>query len=66
MDERTVPEWIIKGGKTVLIQKDPVKRTVASNYRQIACLPLMWNLLTVCITITILNENESEYQLMTR
>ena len=30
----------------MLIQKDPAKGTVASNYRPIACLPLMWKLLT--------------------
>ena len=30
----------------MLIQKDPVKGTVASNYRQISCLLLMWKLLT--------------------
>ena len=40
-----VPEWMVKG-RTVLIQKDPAKGTVASNYRPIACLPLMWKLLT--------------------
>ena len=40
-----VPEWLVKG-RTVLIQKDPAKGTVASNYRPIACLPLMWKLLT--------------------
>ena len=33
-------------GRTVLIQKDSAKGTVASNYRPIACLPLMWKLLT--------------------
>ena len=33
-------------GRTVLIQKDHSKGTVASNYRPIACLPLMWKLLT--------------------
>ena len=35
-----VPEWMVRG-RTVLIQKDPAKETVASNYRLIACLPLM-------------------------
>ncbi len=40
-----VPGWMTKG-RTVLIQKDPAKGTVASNYRPIACLPLMWKLLT--------------------
>ena len=29
-----------------MIQKDSAKGTVASNYRPIACLPLMWKLLT--------------------
>ena len=33
-------------GRAVLIQKDPAKGTVASNYRPIACLPIMWKLLT--------------------
>ena len=41
-----VPEWMVKG-RTVLIQKDPAKGTLSSNYRLIACLPLMWKLLTV-------------------
>ena len=40
-----VPEWMVKG-RTVLIQKDPAKGRVASNYRPIACLPLMWKLLS--------------------
>ena len=40
-----VPGWMVKG-RTVLIQKDPVKGNVESNYRPIACLPLMWKLLT--------------------
>ena len=40
-----VPEWMLKG-RTVLIHKDPAKGTVPSNYRPIACLQLMWKLLT--------------------
>ena len=40
-----VPHWMTKG-RTVLIQKDPAKGTVVGNYRPIACLPLMWKLLT--------------------
>ena len=40
-----VPEWMVKG-RTVLIQKDAKKGTIVSNYRPIACLPLMWKLLT--------------------
>ena len=40
-----VPEWMVKG-RTVLLQKDPAEGNAASNYRPIACLPLMWKLLT--------------------
>ena len=40
-----VPSWMVKG-RTVLIQKDPAKGKAVSNYRPIACLPLMWKLLT--------------------
>ena len=34
LNKGDVPEWMVKG-KTVLIQKDPAKGTVASNYRSI-------------------------------
>lgn len=40
-----VPEWMVRG-RTVLIQRDPVKGVQASNYRPITCLPMMWKLLT--------------------
>ena len=40
-----VPTWMTKG-KTTLIQKDPEKVNAANNYSPIACLPLMWKLLT--------------------
>ena len=33
-------------GRTSLLQKDKSKGNVASNYRPITCLPLMWKLLT--------------------
>ena len=39
-----VPDWMVKE-RTVLIQKDSAKGTVASKYRAIACLPIMWKLL---------------------
>ena len=45
VDGGNVPEWMTVG-RTVLIMKDETKGTVASNYRPIACLPLMWKLLT--------------------
>ena len=34
-----VPDWMVK-------EKDSAKGTVASNYRAIVCLPIMWKLLT--------------------
>ena len=45
VEQGEVPGWMVKG-RTVLIQKDRAKGRVASNYRPIACLPLMWKLLT--------------------
>ena len=40
-----VPKWMTLG-RTSLFMKDPAKGTRADNYRPIACLPLMWKLLT--------------------
>ena len=40
-----VPSWLTRG-RTLLLQKDKSKDSVASNYRPITCLPLMWKLLT--------------------
>ena len=40
-----VPCWLTRG-RTPLLQKDKSKGNVASNYRPITCLPLMWKLLT--------------------
>ena len=48
LQEAHVPEWITKG-KTTLIQKDPLKGTAPNNYRPIACLPMMWKILTAQI-----------------
>ena len=39
-----VPSWFTKG-RTTLLQKDKSKGDIASNYRPITCLPLMWKLL---------------------
>ena len=41
----SVPKWMTSG-RTTLIMKDTNKGTVASNFRPITCLPLMWKLLT--------------------
>ena len=40
-----VPSWLTRG-RNSLLQKDKSKGSVASNYRPITCLPLMWKLLT--------------------
>ena len=40
-----VPSCLTRG-RTSLLQKDKSKGNVASNYRPITCLPLMWKLLT--------------------
>ena len=40
-----VSEWMVRG-RTVLIQKETAKGAQTSNYRPIACLSMMWKLLT--------------------
>ena len=45
LNEGNVPDWMVKG-RTVLIQKDKAKGAAVGNFRPIACLPLMWKLLT--------------------
>ena len=40
-----VSEWMTIE-RTSLFMKDPAKGPVADNYRPIACLPMMWKLLT--------------------
>ena len=40
-----LPSWLTRG-RTLLLQKVKSKGNVASNYRPITCLPLMWKLLT--------------------
>ena len=45
LDSGFVPSWLTRG-RTLLVQKDKSKGNVASNYRPITCLPLMWKLLT--------------------
>ena len=44
LDSGFVPSWFTRG-RTSLLQKDKRKGNVASNYRPITCLPLMWKLL---------------------
>ena len=38
-----VPSWLTKG-RAALLQKDKSKYNIASNYRPITCLPLLWKL----------------------
>ena len=45
MAKYTVPECLTIG-RTLLIMKDAKKGKVASNYRSVTCLPVMWKLLT--------------------
>ena len=45
LDSGFVPSWLTRG-RTSLLQKVKIKGNVASNYRPITCLPLMWKLLT--------------------
>ena len=45
IDNGFVPSWLTRG-RISLLQKDKSKNNVASNYRPITCLPLMWKLLT--------------------
>ena len=49
LDSGSVPSWLTRG-RTSLLQKDKSKGKVASNYRPITCLSLMWKLLTGVIT----------------
>ena len=45
LDSGFLPSWLTRGS-TALLQKDKSKDNIASNYRPIACLPLMWKLLS--------------------
>ena len=52
LDNGFVPSWLTRG-RTSLLQKHKSKGNVASNYRPITCLPLMWKLLTGVIAVQI-------------
>ena len=45
LDGGFVPSWLTRGRSSLLL-KDKNKENVASNYRSITCLSLMWTLLT--------------------
>ena len=43
LDSGFVPGWLTRG-RTALLHKDKSKGNIASNYRPMTCLPLMWKL----------------------
>ena len=43
INNHQAPEWMTTG-RTALVQKDKSKGNIASNYRKITCLPIMWKL----------------------
>ena len=45
LDSAFVASWLTRG-RTSLLEKDKSKGNVASNYRTITSLPLIWKLLT--------------------
>ena len=49
LDSGFVPSWLTRG-RTSLLQKYKNKGNVASSYRPITCLPLMWKLWTGVIS----------------
>ena len=58
----SVPKWITSG-RTTLNMKDANKGTVASNFRPITCLLLMWKLLMDMIAESLCNYLEDSSRL---
>ena len=54
INNHQAPEWMATG-RTALVQEDKSKGIVASNYRPITCLPIMWKLLTGIISERLYN-----------
>ena len=54
-----VPTWMTEA-RTVLIMKDIKKGNVASNYRPITCLPMMYKLLTGIIAEDLYSHIEDQ------
>ena len=59
LDSGFVPSCLTRG-RTSLLQKGKSKDNVASNYRPITCLPLMWKLLTCAIADQIYEHLDQE------
>ena len=54
INNHQAPEWMTTG-RTALVRKDKIKGNVASDYRPITCLPIMWKLLTGIISERLYN-----------
>ena len=59
LDSVFVPSWLTRG-KTSLLQKDKSKGNVASNYRPLTCLSLIWKLSTGVIADQIYEHLDQE------
>ena len=59
LDSVFVRSWLTRG-KTSLLQKDQSKGNVASNYRPLTCLSLIWKLSTVVIVDQIYEHLDQE------
>ena len=55
----SIPEWMVEN-RTVLIQKDPTKGNSVGNYIPIACLNLLWKLLTGVTTDNLYEHLENQ------
>ena len=59
LDSEMVCDWLAKG-LTVVLQKDEANGKIASNYRPITGLPLVWKLLTGRVKDEIYNYLEKK------
>ena len=54
-----MPSWLTRG-RTALLQKYKSKGNIASNYRPLTCLPLMWKLLSGIIADQIYGHSDQQ------
>ena len=59
LQSASIPDWMVES-QTVLIQKDPTKGNTVGNYRPIACLKLLWKILTGIITDKLIENLENQ------
>ena len=59
LQSASIPDWMVES-QTVLIQKDPTKGNTVGNYRPIACLKLLWKILTGIITDKLIENRENQ------